>query len=132
MKIFSKKAFAIGEGAKRNSDIIDLFVTVPLSFQEMPDKYADDPTFKLAVAAGEITIVNGNEEKVKAIENGEFADVPEEVPVMSETEAFYEELKGMNREETLTLAEKYNVTFNNNDKLGQIKKRVFEAYKLNK
>ena len=132
MKIFSKKAFAIGEGAKRNSDIIDLFTTVPLSFQEMPDKYADDPTFKLAVASGDITVVNGNEEKVKAIENGEFKDEPEEAPVMSEIEAFYEELKGMNREDTMKLAEKYDVVINNGDKLGQIKKRIFEAYKLNK
>ncbi len=132
MKIFSKKAFAIGEGAKRNSDIIDLFTTVPLSFQEMPDKYADDPTFKLAIAAGDITVVNGNEEKVKAIENGEFKDEPEEAPVMSEIEAFYEELKGMNRGDTMKLAEKYDVAINNGDKLGQIKKRIFEAYKLNK
>ena len=132
MKIFSKKAFAIGEGAKRNSDIIDLFVTVPLSFQEMPDKYKDDPTFKLAVSSGDITIVNGNEEKVKAIENGEFKDEPEEAPVMSEVEAFYEELKAMNREDTMKLVEKYNVVANNGDKLGQIKKRIFEAYKLNK
>lgn len=132
MKIFSKKAFAIGEGAKRNSDIIDLFVTVPLSFQEMPDKYKDDPTFKLAVSSGDITIVNGNEEKVKAIESGEFKDEPEEAPVMSEVEAFYEELKAMNREDTMKLVEKYNVVTNNGDKLGQIKKRIFEAYKLNK
>lgn len=132
MKIFSKKAFAIGEGAKRNSDIIDLFVTVPLSFQEMPDKYKDDPTFNLAVASGDITIVNGNEEKVKAIENGEFKDEPEEAPVMSEVEAFYEDLKAMNREDTMKLVEKYNVMVNNGDKLGQIKKRIFEAYKLNK
>lgn len=132
MKIFSKKAFAIGEGAKRNSDIIDLFVTVPLSFQEMPDKYKDDPTFKLAVSSGDITIVNGDEEKVKAIENGEFKDEPEETPVMSEVEAFYEELKAMNREDTMKLVEKYNVVVNNGDKLGQIKKRIFEAYKLNK
>lgn len=132
MKIFSKKAFAIGEGAKRNSDIIDLFVTVPLSFQEMPDKYKDDPTFKLAVSSGDITIVNGNEEKVKAIENGEFKDEPEEAPVMSEVEAFYEELKGMNRDDTMKLVEKYNVVVNDGDKLGQIKKRIFEAYKLNK
>lgn len=132
MKIFSKKAFAIGEGAKRNSDIIDLFVTVPLSFQEMPDKYKDDPTFKLAVSSGDITIVNGNEEKVKAIENGEFKDEPEEAPVMSEVEAFYEELKGMNREDTMKFVEKYNVVVNDGDKLGQIKKRIFEAYKLNK
>ena len=44
---------------------------------------------------------------------------------------FYEELKAKNREETLKLADEYSVKYSDDDKLGNIKKRVFEAYKLN-
>ena len=49
MRIFSKKRFAIGPGAIRGTDKIELFVTNPGTFQDMPEKYKDDATFKLAV-----------------------------------------------------------------------------------
>lgn len=58
MRIFSKKRFAIGPGAIRGTDKIELFVTNPGTFQDMPEKYKDDATFKLAVKAGEIEVID--------------------------------------------------------------------------
>ena len=126
MRIFSKKAFAIGPGAQKGLDTVELFVTVPKAFQDMPDKYADDPTFKLAVSFGDIIVADANNTEKKIV-NAEFSDVPQETGI----ELFYEELKAKNREETLKLADEYSVKYSDDDKLGNIKKRVFEAYKLN-
>ena len=120
MRIFSKKAFAIGPGAQKGLDTVELFVTVPKAFQDMPDKYVDDPTFKLAVSSGDIIVADGD---------GVIA-VPRKT-AKDKIEVFYEELKAKNREETLKLADEYSVKYSDDDKLGNIKKRVFEAYKLN-
>lgn len=133
MRIFSKKAFAIGPGAQQGSTEINSFVTVPGSFQDMPDKYKDDPTFKLAVKAGDITVIAGVDhqhqvEREKA-DGKKEADLKDK-PSQTATEAFYEELKGMNKEAVYQLAEKYGVEFEKNEQLKNIKKRVFEAYKL--
>ena len=129
MRIFSKKAFAIGPGAQKGLDTVELFVTVPKAFQDMPDKYIDDPTFKLAVSSGDIIIADANNTEKKIVD-AEFSDVPQET-VKDKIEVFYEELKAKNREETLKLADEYSVKYSADDKLGNTKKRVFEAYKLN-
>lgn len=129
MRIFSKKAFAIGPGAQKGLDTVELFVTVPKAFQDMPDKYADDPTFKLAVSFGDIIVADANNTEKKIVD-AEFSDVPQET-VKDKIELFYEELKAKNREETLKLADEYSVKYSDDDKLGNIKKRVFEVYKLN-
>ena len=130
IRIFSKKAFAIGPGAQRGTSEIDSFVTVPGAFQDMPDKYQDDPTFKLAVKSGDITIVDNAAVKHE-FESEKHEAVIDDKPHESELEAFYEELKVMNREDTIKTAEKFNLEMNDNEKLGQFKKRIIEAYKLN-
>lgn len=129
MRIFSKKAFAIGPGAQKGLDTVELFVTVPKAFQDMPDKYVDDPTFKLAVSSGDIIVADANNTEKKIVD-AEFSDVPQET-AKDKIEVFYEELKAKNREETLKLADEYSVKYSDDDKLSNIKKRVFEAYKLN-
>lgn len=129
MRIFSKKAFAIGPGAQKGLDTVELFVTVPKAFQDMPDKYVDDPTFKLAVSSGDIIVADANNTEKKIVD-AEFSDVPQET-AKDKIEVFYEELKAKNREETLKLADEYSVKYSDDDKLGNIKKRVFESYKLN-
>ena len=95
----------------------------------MPDKYVDDPTFKLAVSSGDIIVADANNTEKKIVD-AEFSDVPQET-AKDKIEVFYEELKAKNREETLKLADEYSVKYSDDDKLGNIKKRVFEAYKLN-
>lgn len=129
INIFSSKAFAIGPGAQRGVAEIDSFVTVPGAFQSMPDKYADDPTFQLAVKSGDIKIMDGSKRVEKAVEDAAENAVVDHSAKMSTTQAFYEELKVMNREDTLALGEKYGVEIENNEKMGAFKKRIMEAYK---
>lgn len=123
IRIFSKAAFQFGSGANRNGDI-DSFITVPGTFQDMPDKYKDDKTFKLALKCGMVNVIDNKAAQV----------IAEETTISSvdidPIKAYYEKLKMMNANEVSIEAEKYSVTYNKNDKLSETKKKVFEAYKL--
>ena len=125
IRIYSKKSFAIGPGAQQGTAEIDCFITVPMAFQDMPEKYQDDPTFKLAVKAGEITVINNNKDvEVKPVEEEK---VIEEVNKFDE---YKESLKMMKREQLKKEAKKFNIDFIEDDTLAQNRKRIFEAYKL--
>ena len=126
IRIYSKKAFAIGPGAQRSISEIELFTTIPMAFQDLPEKYASDPTFKLAVQAGDITIVEsaGDIKKVEAKQDFEESNDP--------VAEYYEKLKVMNQDEVKAEAEKYGAEFIDSDKLKENKKRVFEAFKQSK
>lgn len=128
IRIYSKKAFAIGPGANRSGSV-ESFITVPMAFQDMPDQYKDDPTFKLAVKSGDITIITSGEAGAKAEVKAQN-ETPQDTPVQSATEAFYEELKVMKAEDTKALGQKLGVDPVDGEKMGQYKKRVFEAWKL--
>lgn len=135
IRIFSKKAFALGPGATRGTDKIDSFITVPLSFQDMPAVYADDPTFKLAVSTGSIEIVGERKSfpaqsaSVDTSFEDESVDGDTEKEAIDEKE-FYEKLKAMGADEVKELADEYGAEFVESDKLKENKKRVFEAFKL--
>ena len=132
IRIYSKKAFSIGPGANRVDGSVENFITTPMAFQDMPEKYKDDPTFKLAVSCGDITVI----EKKVAIPSGIITepeneeDKEDEATESDAVEKFYEELRGKKAEEVKELAEKYGAEFIPSDKLSMNKKRVFEAYKL--
>lgn len=126
IRIFSKAAFSFGPGAQRGTDLIDSFITVPGSFQDMPEKYAEDPTFKRAVQFKEVEII---EKKPIVSTTQKKEEVSEEEEVDS-VEKFYEELKTMNMQQVKELAEKYGAEFVEGDALKANKKRVMEAYKL--
>lgn len=132
IRIYSKAAFAFGPGAQQGTDVIDSFVTVPGAFQDMPEKYTQDPTFKRAVQFHEVeiiekqTFVQVNQAKVETETEDKNTDDTEVDPV----EKFYEDLKGMNKEQTAELAKKYGAEFVEGDALKMNKKRVMEAYKL--
>lgn len=123
IRIFSKAAFQFGPGANRNGDI-DSFITVPGTFQDIPDKYKDDKTFKLALKCGMVNVIDNKAAQV----------IAEETTISSvdidPIKAYYEKLKMMSANEVSIEAEKYSVTYNKNDKLSETKKKVFEAYKL--
>lgn len=124
MRIFSKKAFAIGEGYSLITQAIDSFITVPNTFQEMPDKYKNDPTFKLAVKCGDIVVSTaGAKEFEKEIEN-------EKEPELDPVELYFEKLRVMDRDGVMGEAEKYGVVPEANEKMGAFKRRILEAYKL--
>ena len=132
IRIYSKAAFAFGPGAQQGTDVIDSFVTVPGAFQDMPEKYTQDPTFKRAVQFHEVEII----EKKAFVQVNQVEDETDaEDEKMGDTEVdpvekFYEELKGMNKEQTAELAKKYGAEFVEGDALKMNKKRVMEAYKL--
>lgn len=134
IRIYSKAAFAFGPGAQQGTDVIDSFVTVPGAFQDMPEKYTQDPTFKRAVQFHEVEIIEKKafvqSQQVKAEVETTAKDENEDDIAVDPVEKFYEELKGMNKEQTAELAKKYGAEFVEGDALKMNKKRVMEAYKL--
>lgn len=134
IRIYSKAAFAFGPGAQQGTDVIDSFVTVPGAFQDMPEKYTQDPTFKRAVQFHEVEIIEKKafvqSQQVKAEVETTAEDENEDDTAADPVEKFYEELKGMNKEQTAELAKKYGAEFVEGDALKMNKKRVMEAYKL--
>lgn len=131
IRIFSKKAFAIGPGAAKDGTI-QQFVTVPRAIQDMPEMYQTDKTFIAAVNCGDIQIMSAAPSVAIKAKEVEFTDAEEEKEssVEKQINEFYEELKGKSKDETKALAEKYGADYVESDKLSLNKKRVFEAYKL--
>mgnify|MGYP004683548757 CR=1 FL=1 len=138
IRIYSKKAFAFGTGASRDGKEVDLFVTTPRAFQEMPAKYATDATFKLAVAYGDVIVYNdvpkvavpeipSVDESFDDDENKSDTDVVDKEKIINE---FRENLKIANAEKVEELATQYGSEFVKTDALKINKKRVMEAYKL--
>ena len=138
IRIFSKKAFAFGPGAQHGTDVIDHFITVPGTFQDMPEHYQNDLTFKEACKCGEVEVVRVNarsvvpEKKVevKAEDETETPVEENEIDVEAEVKKFYEDLKTKSATETKELAKKYGADFVEDDQLKINKKRVLEAYKI--
>ena len=134
IRIYSKAAFAFGPGAQQGTDVIDSFVTVPGAFQDMPEKYTQDPTFKRAVQFHEVEIIEKKTfvqaQQAKVEDETTAKDENEDDTAVDPVEKFYEELKGMNKEQTAELAKKYGAEFVEGDALKMNKKRVMEAYKL--
>lgn len=138
IRIFSKKAFAFGPGAQHGTDVIDHFITVPGTFQDMPEHYQNDLTFKEACKCGEVEVVRVNarsvvpENKVKEKSEDEIETPVEEneIDVEAEVKKFYEDLKTKSATETKELAKKYGADFVEDDQLKINKKRVLEAYKI--
>lgn len=137
IRIFSKKTFAFGPGAQHGTDVIDHFITVPGTFQDMPECYQNDLTFKEACKCGEVEVVRVNghvsvphidtpevEVKNEKTENENSIDIEKMV------KEFYEDLKTKSAAETKELAEKYSADFVEEDQLKVNKKRVLEAYKI--
>src|SRR5574344_639947 len=108
IRIYSKKAFSIGPGANRVDGSVENFITTPMAFQEMPEKYKDDPTFRLAVSCGDITVI----EKKVAVPSATIVEPEKEEDEegmpdgIDPVEKFYEELRGKKTDEVKELAEK--------------------------
>ena len=138
IRIFSKKAFAFGPGAQHGTDVIDHFITVPGTFQDMPEHYQNDLTFKEACKCGEVEVVRvnahsvvpENKVKVKTDDETETPAEENEIDVEAEVKKFYEDLKTKSATETKELAKKYEADFVEDDQLKINKKRVLEAYKI--
>lgn len=130
IRIFSKKAFAFGPGAQHGTDVIDHFITVPGTFQDMPECYQNDLTFKEACKCGEVEVVRVNAHSVVHENKVEVNAEENTADIESMVKEFYEDLKTKSATETKELAEKYGADFVEDDQLKINKKRVLEAYKL--
>lgn len=128
MRIFSKKSFALGEGVTKNNPDGVSIVTVPGTFQTIPDYLANDPMFKAAKAEGSILVVNDKNDEAKAEATASEGAV-KDLNAKSDAEKFYEELKGKDREQTLEIAEQYGIKVAADTKLGKIKQMIMTAYK---
>lgn len=140
IRIYSKKAFAFGSGASRDGKEVDLFVTTPRAFQEMPEKYMNDETFKLAVVCGDVIVYNAAQQiavpTIPSVEQTE-ENFDDEHPGDTEEDdkeklisEFRENLKIANAEKVAEFATEYGAEFVKTDALKINKKRVMEAYKL--
>lgn len=140
IRIYSKKAFAFGSGASRDGKEVDLFVTTPRAFQEMPEKYMNDETFKFAVICGDVIVYNVAQQiavpTIPSVEQTEetFDDEHSNDTEKNDKEKliseFRENLKIANAEKVAELATEYGAEFVKTDALKINKKRVMEAYKL--
>lgn len=126
VRIYSKKAFQFGPGANRLTGEIDCFVTVPNSFQDMPERFTSDPMFILAKKCGDVSVINTHRDEVEA----EVEHVDTHVDTVDPVAKYKEKLQTMNREETFAEGTKLEVEPIEGEKLGQYKKRIYEAYKL--
>ena len=124
MKIFSKKAFAIGEGITQANPNGTCIVTQPGGFQTIPDEMISDPMLKAAVAEGSIVIVDNERDAVKAENNFVDNSNVNEVTPQSEEQAFYEELKVKTRDDAVKLE--------GTEKTGKIKSLIMNAYREDK
>ena len=129
IRIWSRACFAIGPGASRDGRVIDSFMTVPGAFQDMDERYMEDPTFKAAVAAGDIQIMTTKPQIAMDVKHVDVPEVPADDHVETIDE-YKERVKAMSAEEVASECEKYGAEFVNSDKLKDNKRRLMEAYKL--
>ena len=129
IRIWSRACFAIGPGASRDGKVIDSFMTVPGAFQDMDERYMEDPTFKAAVAAGDIQIMTAKPQIAMGVKHVDVPKAPADDHVETIDE-YKERVKAMSAEEVASECEKYGAEFVNSDKLKDNKRRLMEAYKL--
>lgn len=129
IRIWSRACFAIGPGASRDGKVIDSFITVPGAFQDMDERYMEDPTFKAAVAAGDIQIMTAKPQVAMDVKHVDVPETPDDNHVETIDE-YKERVKAMSAEEVASECEKYGAEFVNSDKLKDNKRRLMEAYKL--
>lgn len=129
IRIWSRACFAIGPGASRDGKVIDTFYTVPGAFQDMDERYVEDPTFKAAVDSGDIQVMTA---KTQVAVDVPHVDIHETLSTdtVETVDEYKERVKTMSAEEVATECEKYGAEFVNSDKLKDNKRRLMEAYKL--
>ena len=125
MQIFSKAAFSFGPGLKKDGTS-ERFTTIPNVFQDMPDKFSDDPLFKDCVKLGLVQIVSG----LKVVEKAAPAPEPvaDEVPsAADELSEFEATLKGTKKSDLITMAEEVGINLTGDETAKDLRKILYEA-----
>ena len=131
IRLRSRACLAIGPGASRDGKVIDTFYTVPGAFQDMDERYMEDPTFKAAVDSGDIQIMTAKPQVAVDVPHVEAASVDSDANASADPiEEYKEKVKAMSAEEVASECEKYGAEFINSDKLKDNKRRLMEAFKL--
>ena len=131
IRIWSRACFAIGPGASRDGKVIDTFYTVPGAFQDMDERYMEDPTFKAAVASGDIQVMTAKPQVAVDVPHVGVPSVDSDANAsVDPVEEYKEKVKAMGAEEVASECEKYGAEFVNSDKLKDNKRRLMEAFKL--
>lgn len=125
--VFSKRAFAFGEGITRSNPDAKHVEVKANSFTSVPDWVKNDRLFKLAENDNLLYIVNqGN---ANQIENAAAdAGVNSGASYTSEDDAYKAELKGMNRTELEQRAGELGVEVEDGESLGKLRNKLFAAY----
>lgn len=125
IRIYSKKAFSFGPGAVYGSDSVEEFLTVPNTFQDMPEKYMNDRTFKTALKTGSVVIIPKQTTIPVSTTQSEVTKTDKEL-----IQEYYNKLKVMKMDELKDEAKKLGVEIIDDEKASVFKKRILEAYKL--
>ena len=100
IRIWSRACFAIGPGASRDGKVIDTFYTVPGAFQDMDERYMEDPTFKAAVDSGDIQIMTAKPQVAVDVPHVEAPSVDGDADASADPiEEYKEKVKAMSAEE---------------------------------
>lgn len=129
MRIYSKKAFAIGEGVTKADPTGKCIITVPGTFQTIPDELHSDPMLVAAMNEGSIVLVD-SQEKQKVVESTETAgSVVTGGDGGNDEQAFYEELKTKTKDEAIAMAEDFGLKLTGDESAKKIKQMVMTAYR---
>lgn len=124
MQIFSKGSYQFGPGHKKDGSV-EKFVTSPKAFQDMPEKFADDPLFKDCVKLGLVRIAGKpTVEEVETVINDNEVD-----PKQAELEEIYVNIKSMDIEQLVSTAEELGLSLTGDEKAKELRKIIYSARK---
>lgn len=125
--VFSKRAFAFGEGITRNNPEAKHVEVRANAFTSVPDWVKNDRMFNMALKDRLLYIVNqGNANQIEndAADDGANSGAS----YTSEEDAYKAELKAMNRAELEQRAGELGVEVEDNEPLGKLRNKIFAAY----
>lgn len=125
--VFSKRAFAFGEGITRSNPEAKHVEVRANAFTSVPDWVENDRMFNMALKDRLLYIVNqGNANQIEndAADKGANSGAS----YTSEEDAYKAELKAMNRSELEQRAGELGVEVEDNEPLGKLRNKIFAAY----
>lgn len=128
VRIFSKKTFGLGPGAQKDGTV-DILRTVVNGFMDVPEKYTQCKIWDMAVASGDITIIEDKSMQDKVAKEA-LAKKAEVVAEPDAREEFAAKVKAMKKEEAIKQAEELNVVLTGDEKIADIKKKIMAAYDM--
>lgn len=125
--MFSKRAFAFGEGITRSNPEAKHVEVKANAFTSVPDWVKNDRLFQMAERDSLVYIVNSS--NANKIENDAAdAGANSGAAYVSEDDAYKAELKTKTRAELETIAGELGVEVNESESVTKLRNRIFAAY----